>query len=482
MKKIYIFIFTIGVSFLSSCDQDFLEKYPYASIATEEAITNLKDAQVALNGVYSGFKPSAYYGRNFTNIPDLMTDEVLSTIGYTNLLGTYYKWEMTSGDSYIDDVWAQIYSVIARANNIINRIDDLEGDADTKNQIKGEALLARAIAHFDLVRSFAVTYNPSSASKDLGVPIMLKFETGKPGRNTVEEVYQQVIADATTAKGLMITQNVDDVYLTPAAADALLARVYLYMKNDQKAIEYANNVIDNYSYSLADMNNYGNLWLHDKGDEIIWKIAYTSNDNLLYGPGYHYYDKSQNPVNADYIPGNHLLSLYDQANDIRYTTFFATVVLDPTSNPVWQETVNVKYPTNPELVRAGNNMIKVFRLSEIYLIRAEAHANTNGGDHAAMNDLNELRRNRISGYVDENLTGNALKEAIARERLKELCFEGHRFFDLKRWGIGFTRTPKPNTNPIYNELTIQASNTRWLWPIPLDEIKANKNIKQNPGY
>jgi starch-binding outer membrane protein, SusD/RagB family len=475
MKKIYYILFLLTVIFQSSCTKDFLEKYPYSKVATEKSITSVEDAQVALVGVYSGFTPEAYYGRYFTVLPDVMSDEVLSTIGYTNQLGTFYKWEFSPGDDYINDMWAQMYSVITRANNIINVIDGFEGEASDKNQIKGEALLARAIAYFDLVRSYAVAYNSSSSSTDLGVPVVLEYQIGQPARNTVEEAYQQILSDALTAKDLMINQSVDDVFLTPAAADAFLARVYLYMQNYTKAAEFATYVIDDYGYELANQSNYNDLWLNDTGNEIIWKISYTLTDQLRSGPGYNYYDFSQNPTNADYIPSDQLLNLYDQVNDIRYSSFFNQVDID------WIETVCTKYPTNPEFSTPGNNMIKVFRLSEVYLIRAEALAELNK-DELAMSDLNILRQHRIVGYTDENLTGKVLKDAIWTERLKELCFEGHRFFDLKRKSLGFTRQSKANTNPGFNELSISPNNHRWVWPIPQHEINANQNMVQNPNY
>ena len=111
-------------------------------------------------------------------------------------------------------------------------------------------------------------------------------------------------------------------------------------------------------------------------------------------------------------------------------------------------------------------------------------------DLLAVADYNTLRSNRITGYVDESLSGQALKDAIWDERVRELCFEGHHQWDLKRKGLGFTRVPINHvdngviTNPgaSQSELSVAPDDVRWQWPIPDNEIRANGNITPNPGY
>jgi hypothetical protein len=127
------------------------------------------------------------------------------------------------------------------------------------------------------------------------------------------------------------------------------------------------------------------------------------------------------------------------------------------------------------------NMPKVFRIAEMYLIAAEGHAMQNE-DAEARNYLNDLRAQRIRNYTPNNTIGSgALKTAIENERIKELCFEGHYWFDLKRKGKGFKRVPQPNTL-VANDLEITADDYRWNWPIPQHEINANENMVQNKGY
>ena len=134
-------------------------------------------------------------------------------------------------------------------------------------------------------------------------------------------------------------------------------------------------------------------------------------------------------------------------------------------------------------------MYKMFRMSEMYLIRAEANAELTN-DALALQDYNDLRSNRIVGYVAENFVGDPLKAAIWAERQRELCFEGHLLWDLKRKGLGFTRVlvdhpvngTITNPGPSQGELSVTADDHRWQWPIPDEELKANDNITPNPGY
>ena len=461
-----------------SCE-DFLDKNPYDSVSSADAITSVKDAQVALNGVYSGFKSTSYYGRSFSVLPDVQTEEVLSVIGYSNQLGEIYKWSFTQGDGSILGMWNIMYKVIVRASNVINTIDDLEGDAAEKNQIKGEALMARAMAHFDLVRAFAKPYAGNASG--LGVPIVLEYVIEEPNRNTIEQVYTQIINDLTAAKGLMTNSGADSPKFTVAAADALLARIYLYMENWDKAIEHAAAVIGNSDYALLSSDDFKNMWINDEGSEIIWKVALTTTDADGKYLGRNYYNDAQGKPNPDYMPAQWLLDMYDTRNDVRWDAYFEEVE----TSFGWTYPLVHKYPTNPKFTSGnsnGVNMPKPIRIAEMYLIRAEAYAEKGGNDANAMADLNTLRAARIDGYTNEDLVGNSLKQAIWEERTKELCFEGHRLFDLKRKGLGFTRVPQENSNPGPNAYSAQPSDHRWVWPIPQDEINANPNIEPNPGY
>jgi len=479
--------------FMVSACEDFLVKNPYDEVATELAIENLEDAKVALNGVYSGFKSASYYGRNFVAYADVQADLVQSVIGYSNQLGEIYKWSYLSDDGGITNAWDLMYTVIVRASNVIDALPNIEGDATELAQIEGEARLARAIAHFDLVKAFAKAYTQSNPSTDLGIPIVETFAIAEPERNTIQEVYDFILDEAATAATLMTDNGASDVssvFLTPVAAEAFMARVNLYMGNWSDAVDHATNVIDNANYALAsDSAGYASMFLNDVGPEVIFRVGLTKADYNGRYIGYNYYDSSQGLPSSDYIPAQWILDAFD-ANDIRRDIAFRfnNTKYGFAWDLVWKYPGNPLFYDDPE-VTTNANMYKMFRLSEMYLIRAEANAELDN-DALALQDYNDLRSNRIEGYVAENLVGTALKDAIWAERERELCFEGHRLWDLKRKGLGFTRVlvdhpiygTITNPGPSQGQLSVTPDDLRWQWPIPDEELKANDNITPNPGY
>jgi len=489
MKKIFLALIIFLGGLLISCES-FLDRYPHSEVAMEEVLQSEEDFEVALRGVYAGFKSPDYYGRYFTVYPDVMTDEVVAVVGFTNQLGILHNWAYNALDADIKAMWRQMYSVIARANTIINQIDGIDGEEENLKQIKGEALTARALAHFDLVRLFAKSYS-SSASADWGIPYMTEFVTSEPNRDNLSIVYSSIIDDLEEALTLMSVQENDSPYLTPAAAEALLARIYLYMGEWEQAIIYAEKVINEgtYGYALASGDDFANMWINDTGSEIIWKVGLTANDAAGKFPGYNYYNDSQGKPNPDYIPTDNFLAIYDTAKDIRYQTYFVT---EETNNGV-DLILCRKYPTNPDFASIANangaNMPKVFRLAEQYLICAEAYAELDFNDEA-WSYIQDLRAQRIEDYdAEADPVPVNLKEEIFNERKRELAFEGHLWFDYKRKGLGFTRQGRTGTgnNQYANssgELVISADNYRWLLPVPQDEINANEGIKdqQNPDY
>ncbi len=486
MKNLIISLTIITALAFSSCD-DFLDKTPYNSVTRNTAITSVKDCQVALNGLYTHFKSTSYYGKNMTVVPDLATDEILAIIGYSNTYGIMYQWTYNASTEEVVNAWAIMYALTANASFLLEEIDKVQGDEATLNNIKGQAYLARAIAHFDLVRLYAKTYNASTAATDLGVPVVTKFEIATPPRKTVAEVYTQIIADAEQALNLITTDQADNVYFTKGAANAFLARVYLTMKDWDNAIKYSTAVINNSKYALCAIDKLSDMFLNDRGNEIIWKVGLTADDASGRQPGYPYYNDSQGKPNPDYMPADKFLDMYDQDADARFFTYFNAVQ----TRYGWTGYLVTKYPTNPAFAATtnanGSNMAKVFRLAEQYLIRAEAYSEKGGASDAdALADLNTLRSKRIEGYTAQtNLTGNALKNAIWEERMKELAYEGQYWFDLKRKGLGFQRATQENAVPGINfdQLKVEPNNYRWQWPIPQSELDANPSIPENnPGY
>nr|WP_321452247.1 RagB/SusD family nutrient uptake outer membrane protein [uncultured Carboxylicivirga sp.] len=476
MKNIqFIAILILSLGMFSGC-VDFNLK-PYDGISVDEALRNETDAQTILNGVYTVFKGSESYGIGLSVFPALMTDAAFATTSYTNTYGDIYAWKLNPGLSEVANMWTSSYAAIYNANFIINGIDAIDGDSANLSRIKGEALTARALFHYNLVRMYGKAYS-QAGDADLGIPFVTENKIQNPGRNTVKEVYDFIVADIKDAMALLPVEIYNDnTYFNLAFAQGLMARVALDMENYEDAVYYAAQVIGNSDYELASGQGFKDMFTNDRGTEIIWKVAYTVTD---YGsaPGYYFYNRngSNYSPSPDYIPADWWVNLILENDDVRAETFLN---YDYTAWG-WSGYLMYKYPTNPMFDQQGLNMPKPMRLAEMYLIRAEAYAYLNE-DELAQDDLTSLLENRIKTVSAINQVGDALKELIKTERKKELMFEGFYWFDLKRYGEGFVRVPQANTN-VANDLKITPDDYRWQWPIPTIELNANKNIEQNPGY
>ena len=501
MKAFKIYLLGFLLLGLGACD-DFLTEIPETAVPEEEAMTDLESAEQIVVGIYSCFKNSSLYSGALIQASDIQADLVYASIGYTNQYGSFYRWETTPNESVLLSVYAGLYQIIARCNFFMDNVELVrstlrtEADKATLNKYEGDVRFMRALAYSDLIRTFCESYEPATASQKMGVPLYLHYREGngstvKKPRATLEESYAQVLSDLKKADELVTRVGSDAAFITEGAVDALFARVYLHMKNWEKAIEYATNVIDAKSgsykvYSLADvnsyvstasgvMNEYAAMWTYDSADEIIWKISFSTTD-MGGSLGTLYMGITGGMYNPNYVPAKWLIDAYDNY-DMRYTTFFKLVT---TMQGVETE-VAVKFPGNPNIDgSAGNfyvNMPKVLRLSETYLIRAEAYTMMEE-TNKANNDLTALRKARYQGYGVATHGQDQLLEEIQEERAKELFLEGFRLHDLKRWGKGFERQPQSGTitGERYTSLKINGTDKKFVWLIPQHEITASQGL------
>ena len=239
------------------------------------------------------------------------------------------------------------------------------------------------------------------------------------------------------------------------------------------AVKYSTLVIN--VRPLATRANFPNIWIDATTAEVIWSVKFES---LNSPPGSVMFYSVGN--RAEYRPTTDLLSSYDQANDIRYSSYFRSLLRGANRNTGTARTVLIKYDAKQSNLSRPDGIVnfKAFRTGEMYLIRAEAYARLGGANEAlGLADLNTLRAARIAGYTPVVLSGSALINAIALERRKELVGEGHRFLDLKRT----TRTLNRITN-CTSFCSLLSSDREWVFPIPQDELQANEAMEQNNGY
>ncbi len=460
--------FFLAAVLLAGCGEK-LELEPAQSLSTDASLADFKGFETALVGAYDGLQSVNYYGRNFYVAPEVRGDNVYVSTKNSNRFISDYNYQLTTAGATLNTFWSQAYAVILRVNNVINRIDGVP-DAPSQaaaDQIKGEALGLRALVYFDLLRVYALPYSERTNDND-GVPLVLEAQLGTPPRDTQEKVYTQILADLTSAKSLMSDNSVGPYRFTDAAADALMARVHLYMEN-YAAAEAAATAVINAGFALVD--DPADLFAEPGTEEEIFTLhrlasETAGSDNLgsIYNP----------PPNGygDIRVTEDLRNLY-AAGDERAELFY------PMQTPSGQDEYFVGKFIG-ELGVPGLTSTKILRLGEMYLIRAEARAaqNNNSGAIADLNVIRQRAGVAALGTVDPA----DLMDEIATERRRELAFEGHRSFDIWRTGEALQRIQCGTGLEISTECSIPANSGLRVYPIPQAEINTNPNIVQNDAY
>lgn len=498
MKKLNILL-TAGTALLigaTSCKKiDDLR--PYDEIAVNDAFTSVKDATSWDVGFYSELR-SLEHGE-YTMAIDLQSDEFNATIDYGNNYGSVHRWGtyFTSSDYYLADLWNGPYNAITDINVALAGFKTITPTSTSEttelNRCTGDALLARAYFYNRLVMRYAKAYNPTTASSDLGVPLLITYDVNaQPSRATVKAVYDQMIADITQAEGLLasVTGAQGSNTFTIDAAYALEARVRLEMQDYSGAYTAAEKVIATGKYPLlttvSDLQNY---WYNDGTTESITQLYVSTTQTPNAMDMYLHYTTGTSAYDPYYIPTQTIVNLFS-TNDIRKKTYFLKALTNISAITDSVYLVN-KYPGNPALntgsVSNYENAPKIFRVGEMYCIAAEAAANNSDAADALV-ALNALRTARGETLLS-SISGTDLISAVQDERTREMAFDGLRMDDLKRWKLGFSGRPPQVTDIIqsgasYEQLVIAATDDKFVWGIPNNDITINPNLKneQNPGW
>jgi len=458
-----------GVIF-TACERQ-LELEPKDSQSTNQALSSIKGINAAVVGMYANMRSASYYGRYLFMYGDLSSNDVYLAKANSNRFIPTFQRNFAAVDADALGIWTAAYSTISRANNIINAVDNVSATQEEKNLAKGQALFTRALAYFDLVRIFAKPYNQGGGSQ-MGVPIVLVTDiNATPARNTVGEVYTQVINDLNQAKTLLAnTSSADKVTASKYAASALLSRVYLYKEDYNNAISEA-NIVTSAGYVLLTAAQLPTFYSTVGTAEEIFTLKFVSTEslgsdnlgNIYLKPGY-----------GDVRVSPDLVAVFNP-NDERYKNYIGPF----TNSPL--EFQNNKFKSQDGI--QGLYSPKILRLSEVILNRAEAYAKT-ARPTEALTDLNQIRTRRGLTALT-GISGTELVDSILTERRRELMFEGHRVFDLMRNGLPMTRNycnmPTEVSTPT---CSFPANDPKMIAPIPQAEIDANPSLKgqQNPGY
>lgn len=451
---------------VSSCS-DFLEVDVKGKATIPSFLSDPQGLNAALVGTYN--KMYAYVDNEFTKYGDVAGNMVLmaSAASSGDMVAQYnFTSDETQVTGAVGYIWRKIYVAQANANNVIEYgpqvAEAYPVQGDECRRIIGQALLIRAFCHFDQCRAYAQPYNYTPDASHLGVPVLLRTPGANdtPERKSVSEVYQAVLSDLERA-ATMLTDDVaqDRHYGSLQAVRCMQARVCLYMEDWANALKYAQQAIG--TQQLAQDNDYLLMFsdLTHRG-EAIFRLSGAKMNGYL---------KSFYAASAACIPSDTLLSLYD-ADDVR---------LNLLRNSVGQK-LCMKYSATvvPDNEPKRDDPI-LFRLSEEYLTAAEAACQL--GQYADARRYIGAIVSRAVGQTKADAvlaatTDDQLLQLIRRERVKELCFEGHCFFDLTRWKQPVVREASTTSTAHY----MAYPNDRFVLPIPQDELNANLSMQPNP--
>jgi len=443
----------VGVLCLTAC-ADRLNVQPTQDIDATQALASEQDVQITLTGAYDGIGDGNVYGGAIQYTGDLLGDNRDVVFGGTfTTLDELWRKTITTTNVDVRDLWLDSYRAINRANTVLANLDKVS--ETNRPSIEGQARFIRGVLYFELVKSFGKSFNDGTPAQNLAVPLVLTptgsvTDADNRTRNSVAEVYAQVLDDLTkaeqslplTPRGVFNTALIGNAgAATKGAAQAMLARVYLQQQNFAGARDAANRVITAGTFSLAP--TFADVFA-DTSPEVIFKIVVTDQDGV--NNLNTFYASNRNSGRGDIRIQTKFLDLYG-TTDVRGS--FITRV----NNNVFTSKFNDLYGDVP-----------VVRLAEMYLVRAEANLRLSTSVGATpLADVNRIRaRSRATPLTAVTLA------AILLERRLELAFEGQQVADIKR------------TAGTVGSTAFNANNL--VLPVPQREIDTNKSLVQNPGY
>lgn len=476
-KRTQNYIPLILCLFFTLACEDNLEETPLSFLEESNSFKSATDATSAINGVYDRLK--SQYGMTMINLAVLNSDEC--EVRVDNAAGSEIHNNLfNSGTGIFDGFYTNCYITIDRANRVIANVPQIVMDAKLQYQIVGEAKFIRALTYFNLVRAFGKVPLITTISNDV-------VNVAVP-RASVETVYEQIIQDLKDAESSLpvkFSKTGQIGRATTGAAKSILAKVYLTMGDWNNAATKAKEVIDAGTYALFD--DYRDVFIPEteNGIEHIFSIQYSCTLPQYGSPMAVnfaiYFSYPINLIGGSYQVVPAFADSYP-AGDYRKEV---TVINEKT---IANGKVIVSR-TGPHMDKywdplacgasAARNNFPVIRYADVLLMYAEALNEISGPSAEAYNAINQVRsraRNGDPTAEPQDLSGLSQAEfrtAVLKERSWELCFEGHRRWDLLRTGTYIE---------VMTAIGIATDNKHLLYPIPQNEIDVNPSLDQNPGY
>ncbi|MCH7398032.1 RagB/SusD family nutrient uptake outer membrane protein [Belliella sp. DSM 107340] len=446
----------LGVLLLAtySCSEDLLQRDPVSSFSAQGFYQTSSDAQAGVYGIYDAVQ--ATFSTNFSYWGEGRADAVS-----TNQAGDPFLLQQNTLNTILASArWNNIYETISRANYAIKYVPTVfEEDSEFGRQLVAQARALRALSYFYAVRVWG------------DVPLIIEpYESIQqnifPERTDQELVLMQIEADLIFASEncrASFGGERDRILITRGAADAMLTHLYMWKNDYANAIASADRVMSNSLYSLVTINDWSRIFTQGYTNESIFEIGYNevqrNSLRVLYALG----------SDSNFFPSQSFRDSFEEG-DLRQNLIYDVTETQP--RKIWKFFGEGFSDESPE---PSDKNIVMFRLADIMLLKAEAHHQL-GQTAEALTLLNTIRVRAGLPNLDEaaaiNLYGD-VESAILHERLIELSFEGHRWFDLVRTGKAIEVM-----NPI-NGLSDEAN---LVWPIHEDAINRNPSLVQNPFY
>ncbi|MEC7782524.1 MAG: RagB/SusD family nutrient uptake outer membrane protein [Bacteroidota bacterium] len=452
MNNLYKFSILMFIAvFTFSCD-DNLEIDPEQSIDGSQALNSEQNIAALLLGVYEEAGQGVSFGGDIQIMADLLgASDQISWFGTFLAPRQLIQKSLLVDNTFVRDTWFNNYETINQTNLIIDNLDVITSSDAYRAQIEGEAKFLRALSYFELVRLWGLPYEAGTTNSQPGVPLRLigyeDYSQPLPAeRASVEEIYAQVLSDLEDAYTNLPASN--DIFADRYAAQALRARVYLQMQNYAAARDAANDVIENSGASLT--GSFADAFNNDADsseDLFDFQVTNQTGDSDLIT---FYASQDNGGRGGDIVLNPAYFALFPDADDERANFTYIGDYGDNLTGKYTNQFAN----------------IAIFRLAEMYLIRAEGNImeNTAVGQTPA-EDVNLLRLRAGAETVSAPLT----QEDILLERQLELAFEGFLLHDLKRTQNDVDGLP-------YNDPSL-------VLPIPQNEMDTNDLIgDNNPGY
>jgi len=417
-------------------------------VSEESSIVDKKSTEAALIGAYNSLSQNNYQGNTFRYVVNLAGDNI-RWVGNSPTNREFDVYDIFATNSRVSELWAAIYKTINISNNIIvlvPSVNDATYSSAERDKSRGEAFFLRAFSYFDLVRlwgSVPIQLSPTKTSSD----------ANRVGNSTAAEVYQQVKKDLDSAEHLL-PATINRNRATKFTAQALKARLFLYLQDWENAEAAATTIINTPGFALN--SSYSQFFTSKNTSESVFEIDYTVNNSNSWATNW--FASNITGGKREFLPTDEFVKL---VNDPAIGGSRSSLLLP--LNGVTYGNMNFKVAT-------GDDQVYALRLAEIYLIRAEARAEKAVADiEGGLQDLNKIRT-RANVPEIASVTGKEeLVDKILQERRIELAFESHRWFDLIRKGKAQSVLGITDANKL-------------VFPLPKQQILVNPALRQNPGY